>query len=258
MKVDRMPCPPHLTDEQLLLLADRELPWRSALAAQLHLAICPACRARSSKLKTAMGRYARVYREIFPQYSVAKEPRQAPVYWPLSTAALLALAAFAVWAWHFSSPSRESMVLARALVREGAIPRRDLTPGATRAIDRQRACALADNVPDIPDVLKRQVLRAYGINEASANHYEIDFLITPALGGSESLRNLWPEPYFHTSWNAHVKDALEDHFHAMVCSGQMDLPTAQREIAHNWVAAYQKHFHTRAPLQTLSLLTRSY
>ena len=133
------------------------------------------------------------------------------------------------------------------LAREGVIPRRDLTPGATRAIDRQRACALSDNVPNIPDALKRQVLKEYGIDEASADRYEIDFLITPALGGSESLRNLWPEPYFHTSWNAYVKDMLEDRFHAMVCSGQMDLPTAQREIAQNWVAAYQKYFRTRGP-----------
>ncbi|HEY3456670.1 MAG TPA: zf-HC2 domain-containing protein [Bryobacteraceae bacterium] len=238
----------HLSDEQLLLAADGELPWRSAVAARLHLTFCPACRTRSSELKTAMGRYARVYREIFQQYSAAKERRHAPVYWPLSTAAWIAMAALAVLIWHLSSPSRHTI----ALVREGAIPRSDLTPGATRAIDRQRACALSDNVPDIPDALKRQVLREYGIDEAVADRYEIDFLITPALGGSESLRNLWPEPYFHRSWNAYVKDALEDHFHVMVCSGQMDLSTAQREIARNWVAAYQKHFHTRAPLPAIS------
>jgi hypothetical protein len=233
----------HLSDEQLLLVVDRELPWRNAVVARLHLAFCPVCRARSSELKTAMARYARVYRETFPPYSAAKEPRHAPVYWPLSTAALTAVAALAVLMWHFSSSNRQIT----ALVREGAIPRSDLTPGATRSIDRQRACALSDNVPDIPDALKRQVLREYGIDEAAADRYEIDFLITPALGGSENLRNLWPEPYFHTNWNAYIKDALEDHFHAMVCSGQMDLPTAQREIAQNWVAAYQKYFRTRGP-----------
>lgn len=247
-----MRSPTHLSDEQLLLIADGELPWRSAVAARLHLAFCPTCRARSSELKTAMDRYARTYRANFPpQYSAVKEPKHAPVYWPFLTAAWIALAALAVFVWHVSSPGRQTT----ALVREGVIPRRDLTPGAIRSIDRQRACTLSDNVPNIPDALKRQVLHEYGIEEASADRYEIDFLITPALGGSESLRNLWPEPYFHTNWNAYVKDALEDHFHAMVCSGQMDLPTAQREMAQNWVAAYQKYFHTRAPLPNLSLLT---
>src|SRR6185437_2298468 len=131
----------HLSDEQLMLVSGRELSWRDAAIARLHLAFCPVCRARSSELKSSMGRYARVYREIFPQYTAAKEPRHAPVYWAFSTAAWIALSALAVFLWHVSSPGRQATIL----VREGAIPRRDLTPGATRSIDRQRACALSDN-----------------------------------------------------------------------------------------------------------------
>jgi hypothetical protein len=34
----------------------------------------------------------------------------------------------------------------------------------------------------------------------------------------------------------------------MVCGGQLDLATAQHEIAVNWIAAYKKYFHTRQPL----------
>jgi len=49
-------------------------------------------------------------------------------------------------------------------------------------------------------------------------------------------------------WNAHTKDALEDHLRSMVCNGQLELATAQHEIASNWVAAYKKYFHTRGPL----------
>jgi hypothetical protein len=230
----------HLSDEELLLAADGELPWRRIGRVRMHLVVCRACRARTSELETAMVEYARTYRsEPGPQVA------QAPAFWPLPAAALIALAVLAAFLW------RQQSI---ALVREGVIPRRDLTPGAVRFIDRADACLLSDNVPGILDTLKRQVLKEYGISEARADAYEIDFLITPALGGSESLRNLWPEPYFHTNWNAHVKDALEDHFHTMVCSGKMDLPTAQREIAQNWIAAYQKYFHTKAPLTTLSLL----
>jgi len=40
--------------------------------------------------------------------------------------------------------------------------------------------------------------------------YEVDFLMTPELGGAASIHNLWPEPYFETRWNAHVKDDLEE------------------------------------------------
>ena len=229
----------HFSDEELLLAADGEPSWRKAARVRAHRVVCRACRARASELESAMADYVRTYPPLDPQTA------HAAAYWSLPAAALIGLAALAVFLWHYQSI---------ALVREGAIPRSDLTPGAVRFIDRANACLLADNVPGIPDALKQQVLKEYGISEARADAYEIDFLITPALGGSDNVRNLWPEPYFHTSWNAHVKDALEDHFHTLVCSGKMDLPTAQREIAQNWVAAYQKYFHTKAPLVTYSLL----
>jgi len=34
-----------------------------------------------------------------------------------------------------------------------------------------------------------------------------------------------------------------------VCLGNLDLSTAQREIATNWIDAYKKYFHTEAPVR---------
>jgi hypothetical protein len=34
----------------------------------------------------------------------------------------------------------------------------------------------------------------------------------------------------------------------MVCGGELDLSTAQRDIAADWIAAYKKYFHTDRPL----------
>jgi hypothetical protein len=79
-------------------------------------------------------------------------------------------------------------------------------------------------------------------------HYEVDYLITPALGGADDIRNLWPQPYAEGEWNAHVKDALENHLHDLVCTGNLTLETAQRDIARNWVDAYRKYFNTERPL----------
>ena len=78
--------------------------------------------------------------------------------------------------------------------------------------------------------------------------YEVDYLITPALGGADDIRNLWPESYGAVVWNARVKDALEDRMRELVCSGQLDLATAQREIASDWIGSYKKYFHTERPL----------
>jgi hypothetical protein len=36
--------------------------------------------------------------------------------------------------------------------------------------------------------------------------------------------------------------------HARVCRGEIDVATAQREMATDWVAAYRKYFHARRPV----------
>ena len=79
--------------------------------------------------------------------------------------------------------------------------------------------------------------------EHSANVacYEEDHLISLELGGDpRNPHNLWPEPWFGP-WNAHVKDALENRLHTMVCSGELGLREAQQAIATDWVAAYQTY-----------------
>ena len=81
----------------------------------------------------------------------------------------------------------------------------------------------------IPEELKRAVFYQYGFKQAREDAYEVDYLITPELGGSTSIQNLWPEPYFSRKWNAHVKDALEERLHKLVCGGtissRIDGPT---------------------------------
>jgi len=96
--------------------------------------------------------------------------------------------------------------------------------------------------------VRKQVFQEYGIPGAKPEAYEVDYLVTPALGGADDLRNLWPHSYSAT-WNARVKDELEDRLREMVCSGNLDLTEAQREIAENWIAAYKKYFHTEQPLE---------
>lgn len=139
-----------------------------------------------------------------------------------------------------------------------AVPDRSLTPGATRNVALSDVCSMVheDVVRDVPTSLRQEVLREYGIANARADDYEIDFLIAPGLGGAEDIHNLWPEPSTSPAWNAHVKDALEENLHEMVCAGQVDLQTAQRDIATDWIAAYKKYFHTDEPLALSSSSAR--
>jgi hypothetical protein len=136
----------------------------------------------------------------------------------------------------------------------GAEPDRRLTPGATRIVTVSDVCAMPreEVVSEVTPSLRQQVLREYGIANARPDDYEIDYLIAPGLGGVEELHNLWPEPSASPTWNAHVKDALEERLHEMVCAGKLDLSTAQRDIATDWIAAYKKYFHTDAPISVRS------
>lgn len=70
--------------------------------------------------------------------------------------------------------------------------------------------------------------------------FEIDHEASLELGGSNDIRNLWPEPYTGL-WNAHIKDRLEDKLAAMVRADKIGLADAQFQISHDWVSAYLKY-----------------
>lgn len=131
-----------------------------------------------------------------------------------------------------------------------SVPDSRLTPGAAVLASRQAVCTGANTKNKaVPVALQRKVFDAYGIRSAGLGDYELDYLITPALGGADDIHNLWPQSASATVWNAEVKDALEDRLREMVCDGQLDLQEAQREIAVNWIAAYKKYFHSDQPVK---------
>ena len=103
-------------------------------------------------------------------------------------------------------------------------------------------------VRNVPSSLKKQVYAEYGIASRRPGQYEVDHLISLELGGSNSIKNLWPESYVTQPWNAHVKDQLENALHDDICAGRISLQQAQQEIATDWIAAYKEHFHTNVPL----------
>ena len=130
------------------------------------------------------------------------------------------------------------------------LPRPDLTPGSVRPIGVEAVCHRAlSGGPAVASQVPRQVFAAYGVDYRHAGDYELDFLITPELGGASDASNLWPQPYRSVVWNAYVKDELERHLRQLVCRGALDLATAQRELAGDWIAAYKRRFGTDRPLR---------
>lgn len=87
--------------------------------------------------------------------------------------------------------------------------------------------------------MKAQVYALYGAKKRLLRCCEADHLVPLELGGADDVRNLWPQPYTPRP-GAHEKDAVEDHLHALVCAGKMDLAEAQRAIATNWLDVWMR------------------
>ena len=251
----------HLSDRQILRSSDGELSAREEHQVEAHLAACWSCRARKLEIEKAIAEFVHVHEEhLQPQLPPAAGSRALlkanlaqiadssrgsnwfPVDWRTAAAVCVVLVAAALGAWFWQGKQFADDVAV-------AVPNPSLTPGATVLADRGEVCRESNTKNKaVPASLERRVFEEYGMAHAAPRSYEIDYLITPALGGADDIRNLWPHSYANTAWNAQVKDALEDHLRELVCEGRVELATAQREIAVNWIEAYKKYFNTDQPL----------
>jgi len=272
----------HLSDEMLLLAMDLELSPRREAEALAHLAACASCRARRENLELTLSEFSSAQRqEVSPELqSVARSRaalqaqlaalssdskrsgwrhQMASLFvghrWAYVATAFL-IAALGLRLLSLDRLQRNSQPLPANSIAGPLLPEPNLTPGATRPISTNQVCTPGpfDQMATIPMAVRQAVFHEYGMDRSQPREFEVDHLITPELGGTDDIQNLWPEPYATTEWNAHVKDDLEDRLRQLVCQGKLDLPTAQRDIATNWIAAYQKYFHTDKPLSDVSSL----
>jgi len=131
----------------------------------------------------------------------------------------------------------------------GELPDRRLTPGeANPVLTAKVLCAPGFSTKTYRSVsvaVKRQAYANYGMQAnkgaCAGKGCEIDHLVSLEIGGSNSIKNLWPQPYAGP-WNAHIKDRLENRLHRLVCGGMLDLRKAQEDIATDWVAVYKRQF----------------
>jgi hypothetical protein len=123
-----------------------------------------------------------------------------------------------------------------------AYPDPILTPGAVFAVTAGNVCVsgYSSKVRSVSTAEKSQVYAEYHTDKGKTGDHEVDHLVPLELGGSNDIKNLWPEPA-NPKPGFHEKDTLENTMHALVCSGKLDLAEAQREIAGDWYAAYQRY-----------------
>jgi hypothetical protein len=265
----------HLTTGDLLRLVDADLPPDELSAAHAHVAVCASCRRhvelladvdqqltesasrhdvspntvrRSERLTLALRNRANP--RLRPSLLTAGVSAQRVAM--LAAALVLATAGTvtALRTWRVIAPVESTRDTTGEL---GSLPIRRLTPGATVALPAAELCRQMPVEPSpISADVRHQVLHAYGMEDLPEHEYELDYLVTPDLGGAPDPRNLWPEPYGVHVWNARVKDELETLLPRLVCEGKVDLSTAQQDIATDWIAAYKKYFGTDRPIRLYS------
>lgn len=266
----------HLTDREILLAVDGECSPRQGAGVRKHLAACWRCRARVGEIEGTISDFVRLRRDLGSHLPAADGPR-AQLKAQLSELArtartrrgfglfrsrlnvlslanvcailcflVLVAAGLAIQRRNSHYPTAPTF----SQVESASVPKRSLTPGAVRPVAMSDVCGEQrdETLRAVPISIQRKVFQEYGMANARPSDYEVDYLITPGLGGAEDIRNLWPEPHSSTEWNSYVKDDLETYLHQEVCSGKLDLRTAQRDIATNWISAYKKYFHADRPL----------
>ena len=136
------------------------------------------------------------------------------------------------------------------------LPNPKLTPGAVFTnVTVEQICtpgyANGSDVRHVPRSVRRAVFTAYfGKVPDKTGNYEVDYLISLELGGSNDPKNLWPESYLTDPYNAHLKDKLENQMLALVkqclrekghAAATAMLKRFQNEISTNWIAAYHSY-----------------
>jgi hypothetical protein len=257
----------HLSDQDLILSADGELPARRRAEVTAHLETCWSCRERMQSLHDTINEYVRARNhELSGQLPPAAGPRALLRARLAEAASSPAPSSFRGMNLPGFSPPMASLgrlaaagaalltvFLAILAIFQSTVkaqepkPRLAITPGEVRQITLREVCLYpaAEVISrDIPEDMRRRVFSLYGIKSSQAEQFEVDYLITPDLGGTESIRNLWPQPY-SARWNARVKDKLEQRLHELVCDRKLDIATAQHDIAVDWIGAYRKYVGDR-------------
>jgi anti-sigma factor RsiW len=259
----------HPTDTTLILAVDRELSLARRMALDRHLMACEACRSRFEAFEEAAREAVRVCRDDASDDAVATSALRRRLQgrmmelgreWDRSLLFRFRRAAASVPPFARVGLTVAFLVLVVRLVQPGvsvlprasqyeSLPISRFTPGATTNVSARDLCSGSLPIRRVVSSAVRQdVLQKYQMEHVASSEYELDYLITPELGGLGDARNLWPQRYDSDVWNARVKDDLERLLPRLVCDGAVDLVRAQRDIASNWINAYKKYFNTERPI----------
>jgi len=137
-----------------------------------------------------------------------------------------------------------------------ASPDHACTPGAVFPdVPLARMCmpGYSKTVRSVSEKLRRAVYAEYGVPYPEPRgSYEVDHLIPLAIGGSNDIANLFPQPA-EPAPGFREKDLVEVYLREEVCAGRAAALVAQERIADDWLSIYRA-----LPADTLARLKAEY
>ena len=112
----------------------------------------------------------------------------------------------------------------------------DIFPEATEDIICVKG--YSSTVRNVTKGMKDKVYDMYGIPESERKGYVIDHLIPLQIGGSNDIKNLFPQRKDGVI-NSKTKDKVESFLKREVCKGELELEEAQAWIVEDWLAIWE-------------------
>lgn len=126
----------------------------------------------------------------------------------------------------------------------GLLPDSTCTPGDVRKETTIKDICTPNftkTIRNVPESLKKQVYAEYGMNSKQKPcPCEVDHFISLTLGGSNDIKNLWPESY-QNPMGAREKDKLENYYHRQICAGKITQEQVIKELREDWTKYYSKY-----------------
>jgi hypothetical protein len=91
------------------------------------------------------------------------------------------------------------------------------------------------------DGVRQMLLKRAGRDRAEAFEYKLDYIVPVALGGHPRNLENFELRRRYGARSTKLKNGIEAKLRCLVCSGEVTLADAQREVSTDWQAAYQRY-----------------
>lgn len=166
------------------------------------------------------------------------------VFWIAGTIIVAVLTALVLGYFLYFEPSNEVINNPYYQIKQVqgysvVYPNPDLTPGEVATNDLDKICNkyYEELLVDAPQQVKEEAFRRYNMTYSSTSKdYVMDHKISLALGGSNSVNNIWPQPRKYPGYLE--KDVVQRFLREQVCANKTSLADARRQITQDWFLIY--------------------